>query len=306
MFGPWSNWVIASVMLKRLILAASIVLAVCCAHRSAAMAHDPALERLPLGDGKYASVAQRGVLMSCKQWFWGGIGAHRLGEWIREGYWHPGEKPIVEGQIAWPASSVEIFIDEGVRVVRANNLPRHTTGMFPIDETTRAYAYDRNPNAIQPQSVLLRLPLKPDILPEPECVPMGLVGFTLQGAALFNGLDERGQDAPAHEIQDSCNGHPEVQGRYHYHNWSPCLGDDEGKSGRHSSLAGWIVDGFPIFGPTGENGERLTNQDLDVCHGHIHDVMIDGRLERTYHYHFTAEFPYTVGCLRGRIAKQSN
>lgn len=268
----------------------------------AASAHGP--ERLPLGDGKITDHPARGHVMSCKRWFWGGVGAHRLGEWIREGHWHPGEKPVVSGSVHWPAARLEIRREGDLRLIVANNLPDHATGEFPIAKGSTAYAYDRNPNPIRPQDVLLRLPIAPVPQFSPACVPMDVIGFMVSGAALFNALDEQGKDAPAHEIQDGCNGHPEVKGRYHYHNWSPCFADSDGVAGRHSSLVGWIVDGFPIFGPKGENGIPLSNADLDACHGHTHEVEIEGRRVNTYHYHFTAEYPYSVGCLVGRVPGQ--
>ncbi len=46
-------------------------------------------------------------------------------------------------------------------------------------------------------------------------------------------------------------------------------------------------------------GKTLTNADLDECHGHIGQIMWDGRSISMYHYHATAEFPYSIGCLRG-------
>ena len=38
---------------------------------------------------------------------------------------------------------------------------------------------------------------------------------------------------------------------------------------------------------------------LDECHGHTHEIEWDGELVKRYHYHATAEYPYTVGCYRG-------
>jgi hypothetical protein len=66
-------------------------------------------------------------------------------------------------------------------------------------------------------------------------------------------------------------------------------------------------DGFGIYGRYGENGELLTNDDLDVCHGHAHEIEWDGEVVELYHYHATWEYPYTLGCfygtpiLRGRM-----
>lgn len=44
----------------------------------------------------------------------------------------------------------------------------------------------------------------------------------------------------------------------------------------------------------------LTNGDLDVCHGHTGKLTISGKKQQTlYHYHATAEYPYTLGCFTG-------
>jgi hypothetical protein len=68
---------------------------------------------------------------------------------------------------------------------------------------------------------------------------------------------------------------------------------------RKSKLVGFALDGFPIYNGRDSEGERLTNADLDVCHGRTSKVKLDGRKQRIYHYEATREFPYTVGCFRG-------
>ncbi len=60
-----------------------------------------------------------------------------------------------------------------------------------------------------------------------------------------------------------------------------------------------MLDGFPILGPYDEDGREITNAELDECHGRTGPVLIDGRVVTTYHYRFTLEFPYTIGCFRG-------
>ena len=46
----------------------------------------------------------------------------------------------------------------------------------------------------------------------------------------------------------------------------------------------------------------VSNADLDECHGHTHAVTWRGKKTRSYHYHATAEYPYTLGCYRGTPA----
>ena len=95
------------------------------------------------------------------------------------------------------------------------------------------------------------------------------------------------------ETFDSCCGHPDPQGRYHYHKYPVCIKSPfKDPKGKHSPLIGYAFDGFPIYGPNGENGKPPT--DLDCCNGHWDKV-------RGYHYHVTAGFPYILGGYRGVV-----
>ncbi len=260
-------------------------------------------QRLPLGDGRTSSAPQLGYVMTCSSRFPGGGGAHRVGEWIDKvnASWDPAAKPQVEGSIAWPNASISITVEGNERVVRSNNLPAHASGQFPIRPGSAAYDYDRNPNSIREQTVLLRLPAQPQAAAQPGCVGLGMIGFALSGVAIFNAFDAQGRDAPAYEIQDSCNGHPERNGQYHYHDWSPCLAKDAaGRSYTHDELVGWMLDGFPILGPFDAAGKKISNADLDECHGTTGPVRINGQVTQTYHYRFTYEYPYTIGCFKGQ------
>jgi hypothetical protein len=259
-------------------------------------------QRLPLGDGKISTTAKPGYVMACRTQFPGGGGAHRVGEWVdtKAGVWDPTSKPQVEGAVSWPNASITVSLEGSERVVRANNLPTHPSGEFPIRPGSAAYAYDRNPNRISEQAILLRLPAQPKIAEQPSCVPLGMVGFALSGVAIFNAFDLQGRDAPAYEIQDSCNGHPERTSQYHYHDWSPCLAKDaQGKAYAHDEPVGWMLDGFPILGPYDATGQPFTNAMLDECHGAIGNVRVDGQIKKMYHYRFTLVYPYTIGCFRG-------
>lgn len=246
---------------------------------------------LPLGDGSISSQPKRGNVFVCQRRFEGG-GAFREGDWIRGDRWNPDLKPTVDGSAGWPNARVEIALQGTERVVRANNLPTHPTGRYPVARNDDAYAYDRNPNRIREQDVLLRLPADPKPATQPSCLPMGMIGFAVTGTAIFNALDGLGRDAAAHEILDACGGHPERDGRYHYHGPSPCLAEGD-------APIGYALDGFGIYGVYGENGDEIRNADLDACHGHTAVVTWNGRRQPVYHYHLTREYPYTLGCFAG-------
>ena len=143
----------------------------------------------------------------------------------------------------------------------------------------------------------MELPATPRIAVRESCVSFGAVGMLLTGGLLYNALDANGEDAVAHEIQDKCQGHPQRQGAYHYHNLTSCQKDENNKM--HSALLGYAFDGFGIFGKYGENGKTLENSDLDACHGHIHSIDWDSKKIAMYHYHATWEYPYTLGCFKG-------
>jgi YHYH protein len=266
---------------------------------SSAAAHD--LTRLPLGDGLISGTPRAGSIWPCRVDPHAG-GAEVDGPWIKnDGTFDKTAKPIVPGGVRW-IRQMTVTLGNGERAFAFNALPDHGTGEFPISENTEAFQYDRNPNAILEQSMAVTLPARPEALPNARCAP-GAVGILLSGAVLFNALDAPGRDAVAHEIQDKCDGHPQPTGIYHYHSLSACA---EGPriTGAHSALAGYAIDGFGIYGRYGEGGKALSNADLDACHGHAHEIMWDGTTVNMYHYHATDEFPYVVGCLRGKFNRR--
>lgn len=257
-------------------------------------------DSLPLGDGKLSKTPKVGYLYSCETEF-AGHGAAHSGPWIQGDNWFPSQKLAVQGSVPWPNSQISVGLEGSRRVIRANGLPQHTTGIFPIRPADPAYRYDRNPNSIQAQQILLTLPANPSVAAMPACLPMGVIGIALDGVAIFDAADAAGRDAAAHEVQDRCNGHPQGQGQYHYHGPSPCMQDAAGAAGRHSDLIGYAWDGYGIYGEHGEGGKLLHDTDLDACHGHTHAVMWNGRMQVIYHYHLTPEYPYTLGCFHGNV-----
>ncbi len=260
------------------------------------------LMNLPVGDEKVSSSPQRGYIYSCQTEFNGG-GAFAAGPWFSNDMktWDYTEKEdvTVSGSVNWD-HELTVTVNGTKRVISANNLPNHPTGVYPIASGDDAYQYDKNPHGIEEQTVLLEVAANPTQLSTPECAG-GQVGFMLTGGPMFNGFDAGGRDAVAWEIQDNCDGHPQATGVYHYHSISRCA---EGASdGGHSDLLGYALDGFGMFGKYGTDGDEVTNADLDVCHGHTHTIAwptsTTGTTSKSmYHYHLTYEFPYSVGCFR--------
>lgn len=260
-----------------------------------ASAHNLDDHALPLGDGKVSSSPQRGYVFACAHTFRGG-GAQHAGNWIHGRTWDATQKINVQGAVSWPEAFFTVDNVGNQRQLNGNGLPlNHTTGIFPVQPSDPAYQIDRNPNAIHAQDAKLVLPRNPQMAPSPSCVPMGMIGITLNGIALYNALDDAGRDAVAHEVQDKCSGHPQMRGQYHYHGPSPCIEGIKQKT----ALLGYALDGFGIYSAFDENGHELTNADLDECHGRTSEVRWDGQMVTMYHYVLTREYPYTIGCFRG-------
>lgn len=259
------------------------------------------LLRVPVGDGKVSTSARAGYVWRCGGGAGGpGGGASVKGPWFNsDGTYNATAKAIVDGAIGWP-SSFTASRSGSSRILTGNALPNHVTGRFPIQPSDDAYQYDRNPNSISQQTLAVTLPADPQVAAQASCVSPPFVAVLTSGSVVFDALDALNRDAGAWETQDRCAGHPERTGQYHYHTVTTCVADP---GSGHSAVLGWAVDGFGLFGVRGERGETLTNDDLDACHGHMHEVEWDGRRVTMYHYHATYEYPYTVGCYRGTPAR---
>ena len=244
--------------------------------------------------------AKRGYLHLCNQPNGMG-GASQEDPWIKGSTWDYTEKLLVDGAVDWTDATYRQSVSGSTRMLTGNGLPTsHTTGTYPVSPSDDVYQYDRNPNTIRSQAIAYEVPAKPKKASSVQCISGGAVGILDTGVALFHAVDATGRDAAANEVQDSCDGHPQMSGLYHYHALPRCL--KTGSSKAHSKRIGWALDGFPIYGPRGEGGEYMRNSKLDACHGHSHTIKIDGKRQTTYHYHATMEFPYTVGCFRGTQA----
>ena len=262
------------------------------------------IRKLPLGDGRISDHAQSGFVYACQRQFpRNAPGARTDAPWIHGTFWDLTEKVSVQGRVSWPNAQFKMETAPNGRIVSrtiaGNGLPIDTpTGSFPIARGDPAFQFDRNPNSIRTQQVMLTLPRDPVPTPQPACVPMGMIGVARNGVAIFNALDAGGRDAVAHEVQDACSGHPEMRGEYHYHGPSACLPDESG----NEVLIGYALDGFGIYSIYDALGRELTNAELDDCHGRVSEVEWDGRRVRMFHYVLTREYPYTIGCFRGSPA----
>ncbi len=194
--------------------------------------------------------------------------------------------------------NLRITHDERCLIIRSQGYPNHPTAIFPNSG---------NPNSIRVQDFTFRLPLEPKLADSITRVPMGPIGMALNGVVFFNPFEMEGMNAVAGYSEvwlDSCCGHPQQTGVYHYHKYPTCVKSpfkDDGK--QHSPVIGFAFDGFPIYGPYEADGKMAKDlegsQALDVCNGHSDK-------ERGYHYHVTpGRFPYIVGGYAG-VPERSN
>lgn len=195
-------------------------------------------------------------------------------------------------------ANLRLSHDETALIIRSQGYPNHPTAIFPNSG---------NPNSIKVQDFTFRLPLKPQMADHITRLPMGPIGMALNGVVFFNPFEQGGMNAVEGYSEvwlDSCCGHPQQSGVYHYHKYPTCVKSpfkDDGA--QHSPIIGFAFDGFPVYGPY-ESKDKMAKdlpdkEALDVCSGHTD-------AQRGYHYHVTpGRFPYILGGYAG-VPEPSN
>ena len=211
---------------------------------------------------------------------------------IANNRWNILRKPwLPSGTFNPDIGTYEETISNQSREIKINNLPVDgKIGDWPMTNYAALTDIDRNPGTPAMRNSSFLIDSAPVQASSPSCISFGAIGVTKNGVVIYNAADARGEDAVAREILDIFGGHPAMED-YHYH-FIPERLDDQFLNDGHSGIVGYINDGFPINGYRGEEGVEMSNEDLDICHGHTHG-------ELGYHYHSTIEYPYTVGCYMG-------
>lgn len=205
---------------------------------------------------------------------------------------------VVIAQVSDDANGTATGYPGGYRTITANGCP----GYDWTSQTT--------PNKAYQQTKVIKVPVTPMMAKTPWASGIknvdgttnsnpskGAIGIAINGVSLYGNADATNGDAFINEGKtfDTCNGHPEMTGDYHYH-MEPATGCAfTNTAGQHSPLFGIMYDGVPIYGQLGDNGVAPT--DLDSCGGHTDKTY------PFYHYHLPKDkaFPYLVTCLRGCI-----
>jgi len=177
------------------------------------------------------------------------------------------------------------------------------------------------------QSTTLEIPGSPVMAAtttDVEC-SMGSIAIALNGVSIFGGAVD--QSCNLVDVDDStsewtafdmCSGHAQAAGVYHYHFPPSCLLAQavatNPTSDGHSPQIGWAYDGFPIYGPNGVGGTKMTRANLDECNGVESEIPALDKFK--YRYYFigevtdlyalpgnpkpvASEYPFTIKCYKG-------
>lgn len=154
----------------------------------------------------------------------------------------------------------EEHIDEnkGVRIIKANGIPKHKTGVFPNPG---------NPNTIQPQSSQYEIPLQPEPADHYISAQGIRMGILFSGVELdpFTGEFFQGENGMNREWNittltsavdlglDCNNGHVQPTGKYHYHGTPNAYLEELQADGSEMIKVGYAADGYPIYYKWGYN-----------------------------------------------------
>jgi hypothetical protein len=220
--------------------------------------------------------------------------ADNMQAWLRKGWLDLDGKLAARDRLV--KDNVTLEFTKTDLIVRSHNLPNHPTAVFP----DRWRALDGNPNYIQEQQHVWRIPLEPRVNPnhvgvdahnENGALPMGPIGVATNGVIFFNPFDA--DSAEAIWRLDRCCGHPSPGFDYHYHKYPVCVKSpwsDDGTA--HSPLIGFAFDGFPIYGPYEAPGELAKDSDKNP----INEFNVHYDEARGWHYHVTpGKFPHLIG-----------
>ena len=193
-------------------------------------------------------------------------------------------------------NSADVTVDEEWVTISSTNEPDHKSMYWATNNSLyEAYSepsnpdFKKNPHLITAQNHTYKIPRYPSAASSKESTPFGPMGVSIAGVAFFNQQASPGDDI-LEELNtfDQYEGHPANGGVYHYHIEPVWLTDLKGSD----AFLGLLLDGFPVYGPY-ENGEEITNDDLDDYHGHTSATVEfpDG----IYHYHITSDLPWING-----------
>ncbi len=209
--------------------------------------------------------------------------------------------------VAVPAVYLKIYgatsiTNDGIYVtIKTNGVPDHKSVYYPVANalyeafsgtTFGGNTFVKNPNTIATQTLTFKIPVNAAVATTHAATPLGPIGVAINGVPLFNQYAGPNNQALTGEIAsfDKYYGHPQQTGQYHYHVEPLYLTTIKSVK---SGLMGFLLDGFPVYGPQEENGTVVTSASVDAYHGHTHATL--DYPNGIYHYHFTSDAPYLNG-----------
>ena len=188
----------------------------------------------------------------------------------------------------------------------------YATNLYKYATTKTAAGYtgtpaSAGPNMILEQCITMKMPISPEEASSKTATSFSTMGLALNGISFFN-ENAKPPDEITDELFtfDQCSGHPQNEGNYHYHVDPVCLIrdlggavvtksttvegttyswiEDNGTNG--GLLIGFLLDGFPVYGPVGDNhttdnGSSTPSIDSYNGHSHVTTEFSSG----IYHYH---------------------
>lgn len=183
--------------------------------------------------------------------------------------------------------------------IKTTGLPDHKSPYYPTSNslyesysgtTFGGYTFNKNPNTIATVNYTFKIPVNPVEAGTHSATPGGAIGVSLNGVPFFNQYAGGGAPLTNEVVSfDQWYGHPAQAGDYHYHVEPKYLTTVKATK---SSLLGFLLDGFPVYGPE-ENNVTVASATLDAYHGHT-SVTADYP-NGIYHYHITSTDPYING-----------
>ena len=182
--------------------------------------------------------------------------------------------------------------------IKTSGAPDHKSVYYPTTNilyeafsgtTFGGNTFSKNPNLIVTQNYTFKIPANPQVSSTHSATPLGPIGVSLNGVAFFNQYAGPNQPLTNEVVSfDKYWGHPSPTSEYHYHVEPLYLTTVKATK---SALMGFLLDGFPVYGPEETNGSAPAG--LDVYHGHTH-VTVDYPAG-IYHYHISTAAPYING-----------
>lgn len=184
--------------------------------------------------------------------------------------------------------------------IKTSGTPDHKSVYYPTGNslyeafsgtTFGGNTFSQNPNTITTKNFTFKIPINPQVNTAHPATPLGPIGVSLNGVPFFNQYAGPNQPLTNEVVSfDKYWGHPAPDGAYHYHVEPLFLTTVKATK---SALLGFLLDGFPVYGPQEENGATVSNAQLDAYHGHTHATV--DYPAGIYHYHITNTDPYING-----------